>query len=95
MGDTADEAGAVAALARERGWKSVILVTSAWHMPRAARMFRWAGVPIEPFPVDYRTDASGPLTVLDFLPSAQALAATETVLRECYGLAFYTLMGRY
>jgi len=94
VGDTADEAGRFAALARERGWKSVILVTSAWHMPRAARMFRWAGVPITPFPVDYQYDPRRPLTLLDFLPSAQALVITESVLRECYGLAFYALVGR-
>lgn len=91
VGDTADEAAAVAALARERGWKRVILVTSAWHMPRAAHLFRGAGVPITPFPVDYRYDPRKPLSLLDFLPSAQALATTEGIMRECYGLLFYQL----
>ena len=92
--DTADEAGQVAALARKRGWQRVILVTSALHMPRSARMFRSAGVPIAPFPVDYRYDPLKALSPLDFLPNANALATTESVLRECYGIAFYALLGR-
>jgi uncharacterized SAM-binding protein YcdF (DUF218 family) len=87
--DTADEARAVAELARSRGWKHVILVTSAWHMPRAARQFRAAGAPIVPFPVDYHYDRRKPLTALDFLPSAQALGITEGIMREFYGLLFY------
>jgi uncharacterized SAM-binding protein YcdF (DUF218 family) len=53
VGNTADEARAVAALMRERGWRKIILVTSAWHMPRAARLFRKAGVDFIPFPVDF------------------------------------------
>ena len=94
VGDTADEAQAIAELARERGWKRITLVTSASHMPRAMRLFRWAGVPVLPFPVDYQIDVNGPLTLLDFLPSALALARTEIALRECYGIAFYALTGR-
>lgn len=93
VGDTADEARAIAALVRERGWKRIILVTSARHMPRAARMFRHAGVQFAPVPVDYQFDPRKPLTLLDFLPSAQALTATESVLRECYGIAYYALTG--
>ena len=30
-----------------------LLVTSAWHMPRAIGVFRKAGFEIEAFPVDY------------------------------------------
>jgi uncharacterized SAM-binding protein YcdF (DUF218 family) len=32
-----------------------LLVTSAYHMPRAIGVFRKAGFPIEPYPVDWRT----------------------------------------
>lgn len=94
VGNTADEAQAVAALMKERGWKKIILVTSGWHMPRAARLFRKAGVAFTPFPVDYRTDPHWHLTLLDFLPSTDALTHTEMVLRECYGIAFYAVTGR-
>ncbi|MBL9215674.1 MAG: YdcF family protein [Opitutaceae bacterium] len=89
VGNTADEARAVAALVRERGWKRVILVTTGWHMPRARLLFGRTGAEVVPFPVDFRRDRSRPLTALDFVPKADALANTETALREAYGWAFY------
>ncbi len=94
VGNTVAESLAVADLMRERGWKKIILVTSAWHMPRAARHFHKAGVEFIPFPVDYQLGPNATLTVLDFLPSAAGLMATERTLREMYGLAFYALSGR-
>jgi uncharacterized SAM-binding protein YcdF (DUF218 family) len=94
VGNTADEAKAVADLMRERGWKKIILVTSAWHMRRAARQFRKAGVDFIPFPVDYQVTPRQPLTLLDFLPRADGLRTTEMALRELYGLAFYAVIGR-
>jgi uncharacterized SAM-binding protein YcdF (DUF218 family) len=91
VGNTADEARAVAAIMHERGWHKIILVTSACHMRRAARLFRKAGVDLIPFPVDFLTDTKSALTFLDFLPTASALHRTEAVLREWYGLLFYVL----
>lgn len=44
--NTHDEAVAVAALAKSRGWSHVALVTHAWHMPRAAAAFERAGVQV-------------------------------------------------
>jgi hypothetical protein len=32
-----------------------LLVTSAWHMPRSMGVFRAAGFPVVPYPVDYTT----------------------------------------
>jgi hypothetical protein len=58
-------------------------------MPRAARQFQRTGVDCIFFPVDFRRDRSRPLMLLDFLPTAEALAETETALRECYGNLFY------
>jgi len=92
VGNTSDEAQAVAALMRERGWRKIILVTSAWHMPRSARLFRKAGVDFVPFPVDFQIGVNDSLTLLDFLPSAGGLQRTETVVREWYGILFYALM---
>ena len=91
VGNTADEANAVAELMRTRGWKRIILVTTGWHMPRAAWLFRRAGVECTIFPVDFRHNASGQLTPLDFFPNAGALEGTETALREIYGNLFYRL----
>lgn len=46
VGTTHDEAVCVARLARQRGWKQVILVTHPWHMRRAAAAFEKAGLPV-------------------------------------------------
>ncbi len=95
VGDTQDEARAAAALCREHcSWKHVILVTSGWHMPRAAWLFRHAGVDFTPFPVGFQRDVRRPWTLLDFLPSADALITTRR--RRCvkaYGLIYSLPMG--
>lgn len=52
VSDTHDEAVAVAALFRERGWHRVILITDATHTRRAAAVFEKAGVPVMAVPCD-------------------------------------------
>jgi len=89
VGNTAQEAELLGKVARGRGWQQVILVTSAWHMPRALERFRRTGLQILPFPVDYRTGVAGPISILDFFPSATALAGTETFIREWVGRIYY------
>lgn len=76
---------------RTRGRKRIILVTTGWHMPRAAWLFRQVGVECTIFPVDFRRDRTRPTTLLDFLPRADALWDTETALREISGYLFYRL----
>jgi uncharacterized SAM-binding protein YcdF (DUF218 family) len=46
VADTHDEALAVAALARKNHWTKIILVTSPWHMRRAAAVFESAGLSV-------------------------------------------------
>jgi uncharacterized SAM-binding protein YcdF (DUF218 family) len=92
--NTADEALAVAEMMQRQRWNRIILVTTAWHMPRAARLFRRAGIDIVPFPVDYRLGATGSWHLLDFVPSGEALEQTEQGLREVYGILFYAVTGR-
>src|SRR5262249_4788394 len=43
------------ALAQPKAGERWLLVTSAYHMPRAIGVFRKAGFPVEPYPVDWRT----------------------------------------
>ena len=92
---TADEANAVpealAAHAGSSGPKSVILVTSAFHMRRSALLFSRAGLSVTPFPVDFRTSAS-PRSLMDLLPRAGSLESTETALRELYGYLYYRVI---
>ena len=91
VGNTADEAAAVAALMRTQGWHHVILVTTGWHMPRSAWLFKKAGVAFTAFPVDFRFDRARAVTAIDFVPKAEAWQMTETTLREIYGSLFYRL----
>lgn len=89
--NTATEAIAVADMMKADNQRRIILVTTSWHMPRAAYLFRKAGVDCVLFPVDFHLDRTRPLNALDFIPSAGAWQGTETALREIYGYAFYRL----
>jgi uncharacterized SAM-binding protein YcdF (DUF218 family) len=94
--NTAEEARAVATLLRGRlsgpTWRGgpprVLLVTSAFHMPRARWLFERTGMSVIPFPVDFKESASGTIWVLALLPSGAALQQTEMALREEYGRLF-------
>ena len=50
---TSEEASRIAGVARERGWRRIGLITSAWHLRRAERLFRNAGVDVVPLPADH------------------------------------------
>jgi uncharacterized SAM-binding protein YcdF (DUF218 family) len=70
-----------------------LLVTSAFHMPRAKALFDKAGFATVPWPVDYRT--SGREGVSLFADNtADALQNTTIAIREWIGLFAYWLSGR-
>ena len=70
-----------------------LLITSAYHMPRAVGAFREAGFDVEPYPVDYRTSGRSDL-LRPFLDAAAGLRRTDTAAREWVGLLAYRLTGR-
>lgn len=72
----------------------IILVTSAFHMRRARMLFERQGFEVEPFPVDFQTWDRPTLNILGFIPSAQALAKSETAMREGIGILYYSLIKR-
>lgn len=68
-----------------------ILVTSASHMPRAVSCFRTTGLPVIPYPVDYRTGGPG---VLSFPGSiSKGLADLDLAAHEWIGLITYWVFG--
>jgi uncharacterized SAM-binding protein YcdF (DUF218 family) len=87
--NTAGEAAAVARKARQAAWRRIILVTSAYHMPRAEMLFRRTGLELIPFPADYLSYVGTPTVLMNFLPRWEGLQQTETGLREYYGIAYY------
>jgi len=76
------------------GKPRIILVTSAFHMRRAKMLFERQGFEVEPFPVDFQVSDRSTTTVLSFFPSAQALAKSETAMREGVGILYYWIIKR-
>ena len=70
-----------------------VLITSAYHMPRAMASFRQAGFDVEPWPVDYRTRGRADLT-RPFDKVSEGLRRIDVATREWVGLFAYWLAGR-
>jgi len=85
--NTADEAVAVKELISPS--KRIILVTSAFHMYRAKRLFEKQGFEVIPYKVDYKTSRKTVTTFMEFLPSAINLELVEIGIREIIGRLFY------
>ncbi|NUS38007.1 MAG: YdcF family protein [Lysobacter sp.] len=83
--DTRDNAFYTARLAREHDMRSVLLVTSAVHMPRASLWFRDAGITVTPVPVPEPTVGDVPGRPR-WLPSRSALWRSGRALKEYAGL---------
>jgi uncharacterized SAM-binding protein YcdF (DUF218 family) len=73
--------------------KSALLVTSAFHMPRAAATFKAVGLNVVPSPIDFAVVNYKRPVLLDYLPSAGALGGTTRALREHVGIFVYGLRG--
>jgi uncharacterized SAM-binding protein YcdF (DUF218 family) len=88
--DTEDEAAAVSRLA---GKAPVALVTSAWHMPRAAVLFKRDGVDFVACPADFNA-RPGRLTRLSDLGwDSESLERSTLAVHEWLGLLWLRLKG--
>ena len=89
--NTAEEAAAIRQLLPARA--RILLVTSAFHMRRAQRLFERQGLKVLPFPVDFQARGrwAGPLwrDPSQWLPSARALDDSSRALRELLGRLVY------
>ena len=68
----------------------IILVTSAFHIPRAVVTFETEGFEIIPHPVDFMVPVQR-MELQNWLPSPGALEKTDIVIRETLGRAYYRL----
>jgi len=91
--NTVENARFSRALAQPKPGERWLLVTSAYHMPRAIGIFRKAGFPVEAYPVDWRTRGTAD-TLRPFSTMGEGLRRTDTAMREWVGLAAYWLTGQ-
>jgi uncharacterized SAM-binding protein YcdF (DUF218 family) len=70
-----------------------LLVTSAWHMPRAMGVFRKAGFDVEAFPVDYLTEEKLSEFVRVSGRAPRGLGIADDGFKEWAGLLAYWLVG--
>ncbi len=91
--DTIENAVFSRLLANPKPGERWLLVTSAFHMPRAMAAFRAAGFAVEAYPVDWRT--RGPIdAVRPFASLAAGLGQTDIAVHEWVGLLVYRLTGK-
>lgn len=89
-------------LLEQKGIQRVILVTSAYHMPRSVALFEHQGLEVIPAPTDFRTTQadwdmlrSGGLQnfLFNLLPGADNMKTITLALKEYLGLFIYRLRG--
>ncbi len=88
--DTEEESLAIAKLS---GGGRVALVTSAWHLPRSAGLFRRAGVEIVPCPSDYVAHAGKAAEWTDLGWDSESLERSTVAVHEYLGLLWLKLRG--
>ena len=95
--NTYEEAKAIRYLLYEKylyKQENIILVTSAFHMNRAKRIFEKEGFIVKPFPVDFKSNKnfkqilSNPIT---WFPSSINLYKSSIAIRELIGRTFYRI----
>ena len=72
--------------------KKVILVTSAFHMNRAKKIFEREGISVQPYPVDFRSNQSFSATLrnpLMWIPNSSSLDKSTSAIREIIGRIVY------
>lgn len=75
---TRDNARNSAAIARQRGWQRVVLITSSLHLPRAARLFEREGLQVLPMSPPDPAIVTAPA----WRPSRQAARRSGEALKE-------------
>ena len=89
--NTRDEAVEVRAVLNSAN-PEVILVTSAFHMTRAKKLFEREGIRVIPYPVDFRVSIDS-TTPTSFLPNTHALGLTDIAVREFIGRLYYKFVS--
>lgn len=89
--NTAENARLSYDLVKPQPGETWIMVTSAFHMPRAVACFQAVGWPVLPYPVDYVT--MGATETWGWFDPLWSLQSLNLATREWLGLAVYRMLG--
>lgn len=90
---TRDDRRAVRRVMATEEVESLILVTSAMHMPRAMALFEADGLDVTPAPADFAGYPDRPRHWTDLVPNARNLWLTRLAAHEYYAMLHYRLRG--
>jgi uncharacterized SAM-binding protein YcdF (DUF218 family) len=89
--DTRTNATESAVLLKSAGVHTILLVTSAWHMPRSVAAFEAEGLRVVAAPTGFRAPVTS--VTLDLVPCWQGLRDTALALHEWVGRAVQAVAG--
>jgi len=87
---TLENAAASAAMLRNAGIGTIVVVTHAWHLPRAVREFERHGMRVIPAPV-LATIPPPLIRGSSWIPSVKALEDVHYAAHEAIGILYYRL----
>jgi len=90
--NTRENAVETSRLLKNRQLNRVLLVTSAFHMPRALAAFRGMGIDAIPSPSSISAESAQP-TLLKWIPSLDGLGTMQSVIHEKIGIFVYRMRG--
>jgi len=79
--NTSEEIAALGALVRERGWRSVGLVSSGSHLRRAMRLAEANGLRATPIPADIRGELQ-PASIVGLVPAGAGFHSVQVACKE-------------
>jgi len=82
--DTAQNAFYVSQICKTKGFKKLILVTSAYHLKRSKKLFERTGLKILPYPADSKR--KNYYNIYSFLPKFSTFATSSKAIREYIAL---------
>jgi uncharacterized SAM-binding protein YcdF (DUF218 family) len=90
--NTRENALETARLVGKHGLGKVLLVTSAFHMPRAVASFQSVGIKVIPSPSSISAELARP-RVLDWIPTMDGLDSLKSLVHEKLGILVYRARG--
>lgn len=84
--DTAGNATYSVAILKQHDIKRIAIISQAWHLPRAIKLFEQQGLTVYPAPTGYTQEDNEP--IIRWLPKASALDKSSIAFKEYLGLIF-------